>query len=137
MANIKVVGDAVVITGDFTPDDIKLLRKHSPKSLILEDENGDPAFAVGWDDLSAGGVNGVSATFGGETRDALHRATITLPLRPLIGDGETGEEAIKDAILDRLGAALFGIGELEQGIKDKAAEIRAGLRSLREHISVG
>ena len=130
MAKAKVLGDALVITSTQKLEDLELVKKYRPETLVLKDEDGDEYFRVGVSNGS-GTIGTYGAEFGGETHDAEKKATITLMI-----DGNGTPEEIKADIAEDIGLVLLNIEKVEEKIPAILSEIKAERDRILEHISV-
>lgn len=131
MANVNVLGDALVITSVVSLEDLKTVGKYRPEALVLKDDNGDEYFAIGTT-CGYGSVNKYGAEFGGETHDEGKKATITL-----LVDGNGTPEEIKADIAEDIGVQLLNINKIEEKIPEVLAEIKAERDRILECISIG
>lgn len=131
MANIKIIGDAAVITSTLSAEDIQTLKKYRPEALVLKggEDGKEPIFAI---DMAAGAgsVNNYGITFGGVTRDEDKKANLTLVLKGITGD-------VKEYVADKFGTALDCLNQLEESIPGVLAEVSARKARIMENIQVG
>lgn len=77
MANIKVIGDAMVVTSAIKMEDIKLLQRLDADSLVARDKNDEPVYAVFTGD--SGFMGGTGIRFTGADNNGFATVTILLP----------------------------------------------------------
>lgn len=77
MANIKVIGDAMVVTSAIKMEDIKLLQRLDADSLVARDKNDEPVYAVFTGDSGFMGDAGIRFT--GADSNGFATVTILLP----------------------------------------------------------
>ena len=123
-AQAVIVGSSCVVKSALTPEEIKQLKKLSPESLVMSDEEGEPVFAIDIDEETPGSINNVGACFGKAT-SVDGKATITTVLDP------TSEDPI-ELVYKNLGTALSYLNEMEEQLAEviptlaaKEARVRA------------
>ena len=131
MAKIRIAGESVVVTSDITLENYKMIAKYRPSKLVLKggDDGKDPIFAVGVTSNPRGSINKVGAEFGSEAHDGTGRATITFDLPQTDGD-------VKEAVAEKVGAAIIYLNKLEETLPDVVNEIAAEKAAVLENISV-
>ena len=131
MARIKIVGESVVIISDIKFDDYKMIAKYRPAKLVLKggDDGKEPIFAVGVATNPRGSINKMGAEFGSEAHDGTGRATITFDLPQTDGD-------VKEAVAEKVGAAIIYLNKLEETLPDVVNEIAAEKAAVLENIFV-
>ena len=131
MARIKIVGESVVVISDIKFDDYKMIAKYRPSKLVLKggDDGKEVVFAVGVTSNPKGSINKVGAEFGSEAHDGTGRATITFDLPQTDGD-------VKEAVAEKVGAAIIYLNKLEGTLPDVVDEIVAEKATVLESISV-
>ena len=114
MANVKIVGDAVVITSALKLEDIKLVQKTFPKKLSLyeEDETGkmNPYFRVevGTGEVRPTDVSQYGITFRKESREGgFAQITCKIP---------AGEGDPKELVAEAFGGPLMSLCALEEAL---------------------
>ena len=134
MANVRILGDAVVLTSDLKLDDLKLVQKMRPKALSLfeEDESGKlvPYFKVGIGDgeVRNSDVNDYGIIFRKASRDeGLAQVTFKAP----VGEGD-----IKEMVAEAIGTPLAHLITLENLIPDVLDEIHAAHDAVLSSIEV-
>ena len=129
MARILISGDALVVKSDLTLGQIKTLEKYRPKALSLFSEDGkEELFRVG-STTGVGSINSIGASFGSETKDAEHKACITMLIPSTVSDAKKYAE-------EKIGVAILNLNKIEQKFGAANDEIEAELASIRENISV-
>ncbi len=129
MANVKIAGDAVVITSTMKLEDLNTLKKYRPDALVLKDENKEPIFAVGTTSTGRGDINEFGVTFDSEARDDTKKAVVTVVV-------PTGIADIKAYVADKLGMAINNLNKLEEGLTGVIDEINAEKAKVLESITV-
>ena len=126
-AQAVIIGSSCVIKSALTPDEIKQLKKLSPESLILTDEDGEPIFALDIDESTPGDINKIGACFGNAT-SADGKATITIVLDP------TAENPV-ELVYEKLGTALSYLDEMETQLADVLPSLAEKEARIRDMIS--
>ena len=131
MARITVAGESVVVTSAITLENYRMIAKYRPAKLVLKggDDGKEPIFAVGVATNSRGSINKMGAEFGSEAHDGTGRATITFDLPQTDGD-------VKEAVAEKVGAAIIYLNKLEETLPDVVNEIVAEKAAVLENISV-
>ena len=131
MAKITVVGESVVVTSAITLEDYKMIAKYRPTKLVLKggDDGKEPIFAVGIASNPRGSINKVGAEFGGIAHDGSGKATITFDLPRVDSD-------VKEAVAEKVGAAIIYLNKLEETLPAVVEEIAAEKAAVMEDISV-
>lgn len=126
-ANVSVAGAAAIITSGLKLEQIKRFKKYRPEALTLYDEDDEPIYAIDYDE-GPGSINKNGAVFGAAT-NADGYATITVVLDP-------AEEDKKQLVIDKLGAALLKLNELETGLAGLDEELSAEEAEILSHITI-
>jgi len=126
-ANVSLAGAAAIITSGLKLDQIKRFKKYRPEALTLYDEDDEPIYAIDFDE-GPGSINKNGAVFGAAT-NADGYATITVVLDP-------AEEDKKQLVIDKLGAALLKLNELENGLAGLDEELAAEETEILSHITI-
>lgn len=135
MAQVTVVGDAMVIKAEFTTKELKLVERHNPKALCLYELDGNSKsvnFRVGTsrgNEVCSIGKYGV--TFPANVRDEDEKATITLILPP-----ENIEGDIREYIADQFGSALRDLSSVEALVESAVKCLKADVKELLESITL-
>ena len=93
----------------------------------MEDENGDPVFAIDIDEEMPGSINNTGACFGNATSGD-GKATITIVLDP-------AAENTEDLVYDRLGRALMYLKDMEEQLAEALPELDTEEREIRSMIT--
>lgn len=126
-ASATVCGNAVVLKSTMKREDIALIEKYRPEALIVKDEDGNPEFAIGITERSAGHVNKNGVTFGPATT-ADGNATVTILFDP--------DADVTAAIEDQMGSAILKLGKLEEKLPEIIEEIKTEQEQVRACITV-
>lgn len=128
MANVKIVGNAVILTSDLTVEEIAKVKKFTKNGLKLKDEKGNDIFEIaytpGMSSISDYGINY------GEVNAEGH-AQATLMLDELIA-----AEKRLDVVLDNYAIAFGNIKTLETYIREAATEVNSTVEAIKESIEV-
>ena len=134
MANVKIIGDAVILTSTMKLEDLELIQKTKPKALYLyeEDENGKsvPCFriAVGEGEVRPSDVNENGITFRKASRDGgFAQITCKAP---------AGEGDVKDVVAEVFGGPLMSLKKLELALPDVIEEITRLKQAVLANIEV-
>ncbi len=132
MANVKVVGDAVVITSTLKFEDILAVQKYRPSALTLKggEDGKQPIFKIEACTGAMGRINEYGATFGSATHTDEGLAAITLCL-----DVPAGTD-IKSLIADKYGAALANLKQLEETLPEVLSTVTAERAALMNTITI-
>ena len=130
MANIKVLGNAAVITSAAKLADIKLLEKYRPAALtLLGGEDGkQPIFRV-MTACGDGSLDCNGAVFCNTTRDAEGYAQITVKV-----SGECAD--LQEQLADVFGAGLLNLKKIEEAIPAAVEEVKAEKEAILAQISI-
>ena len=126
MAKISVHGDAIVITSALKLSDLKDVAKFNPKALVLMggEDGKEPVFCTGVAKTGYGVLNGCSASFAPETRDANGYATITMMAPAEVSN-------IEKMMVDQYGAALMNLSALEEKLPEAIAKLAADKQAVK------
>ena len=126
-AQAIVVGSACVIKSALTPAEINNIKWLHPEMLTMEDENGEPVFAIDIDESTPGSINDNGAVFGSaESTDG--KATITVVIDPEVDDGAALVEK-------KFGHALLLLDELEKGIAEEMPSLQEEERRIKSMVT--
>ena len=129
MAEIKLVGDALVIESSVTMEEWKLVNKYHPDALVLtEGEDKTPVFRVGIG--TDGGFSKYGIVFTGETHGEKKYATFTT------GFIVRTEKDIKEAVAEYVGSAILKLNKLEASIPGVIEEIEEEKKDIMRNITV-
>ena len=126
-AQAIVVGSSCVVKSTLTPAEIKRIKKFHPEALVMEDEDGDPVFAIDIDETMPGSINSNGACFGSATSTD-GKATITVVLDPAAG------ENTEQLVYERLGRALMYLRDMEEQIHEVLPDLDNEERDIRSMI---
>jgi len=126
MAKIKNAGGAVALVSGLKLEDIRLLKKHRPKALILK-EGDDEVFKVSAGDT--GSVSQFGVCFADATRDEAALAEVTL-LMP------ADETDVKEFAVDQIGPAILQLNRVEEQATAALTEVKAELEQVRAAVAV-
>lgn len=128
MANVKIVGNAVVLTSDLTVEEIAKVKKFTKNGLKLKDEKGNDIFEIahtpGMSSISDYGIN-----YGEVNAEGYAQATLML-------DESIAAEKRLDVVLDNYAIALGNIKALETYIREAATEVNSTVEAIKESIEV-
>lgn len=132
MANVKVIGDAAVITSTLKFEDILAVQKHRPSALILKggEDGKQPIFKVEARAGATGSISEYGATFGSATHTDEGLAAITLCLNVPAGAD------VKGIIADRYGVALANLKQLEETLPEVLAAVMTERTALMDTITI-
>ena len=125
-AQAIVVGSSCVVKSTLTPADIKRIKKFHPEALVMDDEDGEPVFAIDIDETMPGSINNNGACFGSATSTD-GKATITIVLDP-------AAENTAELVYERLGRALMYLKEMEEHIAEVLPDLDTEEREIRSMI---
>jgi len=125
-AQAIVVGSSCVVKSTLTPAEIKRIKKFHPEALVMENEDGDPVFAIDIDETTPGSINGNGACFGNATSTD-GKATITVVIDP------AAENTI-ELVYERLGRALMYLKEMEEQLAEVLPDLDSEEREIRSMI---
>lgn len=130
-AKATVTGNALVVTSSAKLEDVKLIAKYRPKTLLMYEGEGDKKtcvfrMCVGTDGNGSISNSGVSLS----TRTTAEgMATVTVEL--------DADEAVSiEAIEDMVGPALLKMEKMEATFAAAIEEIKAEQKTVREHITL-
>lgn len=125
MANIKVLGNAAVITSTLKYEDIKKVQKYRPDALVLR-ENDEPVFKVGISEHQLGDCSKYGISFGGSNEAGYATVTTTF--------GEC--EDVKAWLADKYGAALAYLNSMEASLPAVIGAVDAERAAILDSITV-
>jgi len=131
MANVRVVGDACVITSVLKKEDILKVQKYRPEALVLHggEDGKEELFRIAATDRHAGKISTYGAEFGGESRDENQYATITMMISGF-------DDNLLDGLADAFGPALLKLNKLEETIPGILEEIDAEKAEILSNITI-
>lgn len=130
-ASIKIAGSACVIESARTLDEIRLLEKYRPKTLILYEGEGnkrEEVFRVGVANQGAGSINTYGATFGTQT-SADGKATITM----MVPDDT---EDVKKWAMDKIGVSILNLNKVEDQFEEAIDSVTAERKEIEDTIVI-
>lgn len=122
-----VIGSSCVVKSSLTPTDIKRIKKFHPEALVMQDESGEPIFAIDIDEEMPGSINNNGACFGSATSSD-GKATITVVLDPTA-------ENTEELVYERLGRALMYLKEMEEQLAEVLPDLDTEEREIRSMIT--
>lgn len=126
-AKAVVMASSCVIESALTPDEIKSVKKYHPEMLIMEDENGEPMFAIDIDETMPGSLNDYGACFGHPVSSD-GKATITVIIDPEAEDPAAVVE-------EQFGHALLLLDEMETALAEVIPDLREDERRVKSMIT--
>jgi len=126
-AQAVVVGSSCVVKSTLTPADIKRIKKFHPEALVMDDEDGEPVFAIDIDETQPGSINEIGACFGNATSSD-GKATITIVIDPAAEDPA-------ELVYEKLGRALMYLKEMEDHIAEVLPDLDTEEREIRAMIT--
>lgn len=134
MAQLKIVGGAVILTSSAKLEDIKLLEKTNPEALRLYKTNEagkkECVFTVATG--SKGGVGPRGVIFDSAALDGTGMATVTSE----VPAGATAEN-VKELVADKVGAGIINLNKVEEQIPDAVAAAQAEKAAILDSITIG
>lgn len=132
MAQIKVNGNAVVITSALKLNDVQLIQKYRPDELTLRggEDGKEPLFKIGVATSGTGSINKFGVAFDATTHNADGKAVITM----MLPEGLEGD--VKEYIADTIGAPKAMLDKLEATLKDTASEINTERKEIMDGIQM-
>ena len=125
-AQATIAGSACIIKSTLTPDEIKRVKQFHPEALVMDDEDGDPVFAIDINENIPGSINQNGACFGNAV-SVDGKATITIVLDP-------AAENPADLVYNKLGRALAYLKEMEDHLAEVLPELDSEEREIRSMI---
>ena len=126
-AQAIIVGSSCVVKSTLTPSDIKRIKQFHPEALVMDDEDGDPVFAIDIDEEMPGSINDNGACFGNATSSD-GKATITVVLDPTA-------ENTEELVYNQLGRALMYLKEMEDHVAEVLPDLDIEEREIRSMIT--
>ncbi len=128
----SISGDALVITSDFTLDQLKKVSKFRPDALKLKGgEDGKQTLYTVIACDKPGGFNNVGAIFGSKAHDGSGKATITMDVNCVPGEDK------RKAVAAEFGRGLSYLKQIEENLQTVIEEIDAEQTAIEESITVG
>ena len=128
----SIIGDAFVITSDFTLDQLKKVSKFRPDALKLKGgEDGKQTLYTVITGDKPGGFNNVGAIFGSKAHDGSDKATITMDVNCIPGEDKLS------GLAEEYGRGLTYLKKIEENLQTVIDEIDADLAAIKASITVG
>lgn len=128
MANVKIVGNAVVFTSALKTEELEKVKKFTKNGLKLKDEKGNDIFTIGYTPghsaISDYGIN-----YGEKNAEGYAQATLVL-------DESIKAEERLDAVLDTYAIAIGNLNTLETYIREAATEVNNTVENIKDSIEV-
>lgn len=133
MAQIKVVGNAVVFQSAMKLEDLVKIQKYKSDALSVKggEDGKEILFSVIPVPGCMGEVNASEVVFGQKANDGLATVTAILPVIP------EDEAELKEVLADKLGAALTYMNELEAKLPDVLKQVNEERNAVMEAIEIG
>jgi len=129
MTEIKVCGNAMVVTSGLKLEEIKDLAKANPKSLkIIDEETKDEIFAIGVTAKPSLTVSG--ACFTNKNNDGYAQMTLELPTELETNDAK------KKYIVDNYTGIITNLNALEEAASQDVAVLNETKADLEENIEI-
>ena len=112
---VTITGDAFALTSSIKVEDIKMLKKQSPDSLKIKDDENNDIFGIDYVE-GCPSISKFGITFSGSSRDGKGFATLT-------GTIPTGVTNAKDYVADTFGSAASMLKDIETVLPDIIKEI--------------
>ena len=133
MANVKVLGDALILTSAIKLEDIKLIEKTNPRALSLygeEDGHEVALFSIGTSKTAGfpGCVTKSGITFSKASRDGgFAQMTFKVP---------EGEGDLKELVAEMIGVPLMNLNKIEAYLPDVLEDIGAAKAEMLDCIEI-
>lgn len=111
---IKIAGNAVVVTSSADMNQLKKLEKYNPKALRLFDKDDNQTFAVLTNTKS--GISAAGVCFSEKSAEGKAQATLTFP------EGTPADKR-KSFVEDTFGIPLYNLAIIEQNIAHALTEV--------------
>ena len=132
MSKFYIAGSCGVIQSTATLEELKLLEKSRPKALSLYEDGDNGAkvemFRVGTTN-GEGSVTPFGISFGRESLSGNGQATVTVSL-----PDNVKAETVADYVVDKYGAALNHLNEVEANLKDALEAVKLEQANILTHI---
>ena len=115
MANIKVIGDAMIVTSAIKMEDIKLLQRLDADGLIARDKDDEPVYAVFTG--ASGFMEDTGIRFTGADRDGFATVTILLP--------STTQDKREEYIKENYAMAITALQTMEELLAEYLISFKA------------
>ena len=129
MANVKIVGNAVVFTSALKTEELEKVKKFTKSGLKLKDEKGNDIFEIAYTPGSHSAISNYGINYGEKNAEGYAQATLML------------DEAIKaedrlETVLDVYAIAIGNLNTLENYIREAAAEVNKSVEDIKGSIEV-
>lgn len=128
MANVKIVGNAVVLTSELKAEELSTVKKFTKDGLKLKDEKGNEIFAIaytpGCSAISDYGVN-----YGEVNAEGYAQATFVM-------DENVKAEDRMATVLDNYAIAIGNLKTLETYIREAVTGITKTVEEIKDSIEV-
>lgn len=121
-----VAGNVLVVTSDFTYDQLKKVAKYRPDALEEKNEDKEVIFVVGTAKTAAGRLNNYGAEFG-TAKNAAGKATITIQIEDGVADG-------KAWAAEKYGFAIQHLNKVEKAVAAQLAAVDADEKAILDSI---
>ncbi len=129
---VAIIGGALALTSSLKVEDIGILTKYAPDALRVKDEEGNDVFAVTYNEGNPS-INNKGIVFSGTSLTGEGNATLTVNIDT---EGETGVEAIKDAVADIIAVPAKYLAEIEAAAPAVLADVAEKRAQLKNSIQV-
>lgn len=129
-AAIKIIARDAILEADFTLENLKKVATKRPKSLIINDQDGDPIFAVGVAAKGAGSVNGSGISFA-PVAAVNGKAMMTVKIPECI---ESTDKA-KDWAVEQYCSAVSYLKQIEKNLPKAIEEIDKEIAEVKEIVT--
>lgn len=132
MSKFIIAGSTGVIKSSKALEEIKLLEKYRPSSLVLTEGEGESkreVFRVGTAASASVNQFGISFANSSLTGDGKAVVTVALPadLKP---------ENVTDYVMDKWGKVINNLNKVEQNFEDALTDVKAEQAEVLSHITV-
>lgn len=129
-AKAHVIGGAIILSSDATPDQIKTLTKYRPNALkLVNKESKDVEYVVAMSESGLGSINNNGAVFSAHTNND-GKATITIGIPDNVDDG-------KAWFVDTLGKAMLNLQKVEAQFDAELESVLADREAVESAVTVG
>lgn len=129
-AAIKIIARDAILEANFSLEDLKKVSSKRPKSLIINDDKGEPIYAIGVAAKGEGSVNGSGISFAPMAAVNGH-AMMTVKLPETI----TTQDAAKDWAVEKYCTAVANLKKIEEVIPKAIAEINDEIAKVKEIVT--
>ena len=128
MANVKIIGNAMVLTSDLKVEELNTVKKYTKDGLKLKDEKGNEIFSIactpGHSSISSYGVS-----YGEENAEGYAQASLVL-------DESIKAEERMATVLDNYAIAIGNLKTLETYIREAYTGINKTVEEIKDSIEV-